>query len=143
MFWKDIRVNALHEITTRGVFHHKTCMIWRLETCKHVHQEWVAGGVDHFKDSLLTVQAARVQRMKMSVPKLCREACIWRRGYLYTELQKQKREITFILYSSETPVLFSSSQVSDFARCQEQHYYKLPPSLDSSLLMLKRDPLSH
>lgn len=116
MFWKDIRVNVHHEITTRGVFHHKTCVIWCLETCKHVHQEWMAEGVDHFKDSLLTVQAVRVQRKKMSWPKLCREAYVWRWKYkgifLHLDLLKQKREMTFILCRSQTPVLFSSPQVS-------------------------------
>lgn len=96
MLWKDIFVYAHHQVPTWSVFHHKTGMVRGLETCKHVHKEWMIRRIDHLKYSLLTVQAARIQRMKMSVlNRLSRKACFEKermRKIFISEVRKVKSE---------------------------------------------------
>lgn len=90
---------AHHKITSRSVFHHKTSMMRCLETCKHVHKEWMIRRIDHLKYSLLTVQAARIQRIKMSVLKLGRKTCF--------KKDRMKTKIFMEIYGNKSVVYYN------------------------------------
>lgn len=109
MLRKDIFMYAHHKITTRSIFHHKTSMMRCLEACKHVHKEWMIRRIDHFKYSLLTVQAARIQRKKTSMLKLGRKACF--------EKDKMKKKIF-------------TSQVTEKKVRANTYLSYIPPSLE-------------
>lgn len=90
---------AHHKITSRSVFHHKTSMMRCLETCKHVHKEWMIRRIDHLKYSLLTVQAAKIQRIKMSVLKLGRKTCF--------KKDRMKTKIFMEIYGNKSVVYYN------------------------------------
>lgn len=70
-----------------------------LETCKHVHKEWMIRRIDHLKYSLLTVQAARIQRIKMSVLKLGRKTCF--------KKDRMKTKIFMEIYGNKSVVYYN------------------------------------
>lgn len=82
-------------------------MMRRLETSKHVHKKWMIRRIDHLKYSLLTVQAARIQRIKMSVLEFGRKTCFKKdrmKMKIFTSYDMEIKSVVitiFVLYASK------------------------------------------
>lgn len=51
---EDAGMDVLHQVSSWRVDHHEAHVVFCLEAAMEVHQERVAGCVDHFEDPLLT-----------------------------------------------------------------------------------------
>lgn len=125
---------AHHKITSRSVFHHKTSMMRCLETCKHVHKEWMIRRIDHLKYSLLTVQAAKIQRIKMSVLKLGRKTCFKKDRMKMKIFTSYNMEINSAVYYNICLTCFQTLNFRLFFRCVLLHQKLERRAVVSSLI---------
>lgn len=64
IFREIVEADVHHEVPARSVIHQKTYVTRSLETGKHVDQEGMTGRVDDFKNTFLTIQAARDEKVE-------------------------------------------------------------------------------